>query len=242
MQIDWQKCANLVPVVVQDSRSNEILMLAYMNEEAFNLSKKTGFAHYFSRSKGRIWQKGESSGNTQKICEIKIDCDGDSILLKVEQKGCACHTGAFSCFFNEVNFNENTQILNQAPAKNPAPQYEILDQLYHTCLERKLKGDASKSYIAKLYKNGTNAYLKKICEEAGELCFALKDLKNASTLNDEKSKNDFINDAIYESADLLFILIVALGEANIHPERVLSELRRRQGLSGIDEKNSRKNN
>lgn len=242
MQIDWQKCKNLVPVVVQDNINGEILMLAYMNQEAFDLTIKTGLAHYFSRSKGRIWKKGESSANTQKVREIRLDCDGDSILLKVEQNGSACHSGARSCFFNKINFDENKiEILN----KSVAPKYNILDELYHTCLERKLKGDASKSYTAKLYKNGTNAYLKKICEEAGEFCFAIKDLQEAIILGDETNtkfkNNDAKYEVIYECADLIFHLIVALGDVNIHPERILNELARRQGLSGIDEKNSRNN-
>ena len=149
MQIDWQKCGGLIPVVVQDSANNEILMLAYMNEEALKLSMQTGLAHYFSRSKGRIWQKGESSANVQKIKQMKLDCDADALLIKVEQIGAACHTGEHSCFFNDLGFNENNA---QAKASVNAPKYNILDELYHTCLKRKLSGDATSSYTAKLYK------------------------------------------------------------------------------------------
>lgn len=93
----------LIPVVVQDFRSGEVLMLAYMNREALELTKKTGEAHYWSRERKKIWKKGESSGNTQIVKEILVDCDGDALLLKVEQKGGACHEGYRSCFFRRLN-------------------------------------------------------------------------------------------------------------------------------------------
>ena len=159
MQIDWQK--GLIPVVTQDE-NGEVLMLAYMNEEAFKLSCESGYAHYFSRSKNRIWKKGESSGNTQKIKQIKLDCDNDAILLKVEQIGAACHTGSYSCFFKEFYILGNSRIPSEnsrLPSAN-TPSYGILDELYHTCLERKLSGDETTSYTAKLYKKAPNSYLK----------------------------------------------------------------------------------
>ena len=103
MKIDWKKTGGLLPVVVQEVASGEVLMLAYMNEEALNLSLETGFAHYFSRTKNRIWKKGEQSGNVQKIEDAYLDCDNDTLLIKVEQKGgAACHTGAKSCFFRKI--------------------------------------------------------------------------------------------------------------------------------------------
>ena len=124
MQIDWQK--GLIPVVTQDE-NGEVLMLAYMNEEAFKLSCESGYAHYFSRSKNRIWKKGESSGNTQKIKQIKLDCDNDAILLKVEQIGAACHTGSRSCFFKELDILENSRI----PSENSriGSENQVLDKL-----------------------------------------------------------------------------------------------------------------
>ena len=103
MKIDWEKTGGLLPVVVQEIASGEVLMLAYMDEEALNLSLETGFAHYFSRTKNRIWKKGEQSGNVQKIEDAYLDCDNDTLLIKVEQKGgAACHTGAKSCFFRKI--------------------------------------------------------------------------------------------------------------------------------------------
>ncbi len=103
--IDFKKMNGLVPVVAQDSETNEILMLAYTNQEALNLTISTGFAHYFSRSRKDIWEKGETSGHTQKIVEIRVDCDQDSLIYKVVQKGGACHTGYYSCFYRLLDNN-----------------------------------------------------------------------------------------------------------------------------------------
>jgi len=98
-KVDFKKMDGLVPVIAQDSETNEILMVAYANEEALNLALSTGYAHYYSRSRKKIWKKGATSGHTQKILEIRIDCDRDSLVYKIKQKGGACHTGYYSCFF-----------------------------------------------------------------------------------------------------------------------------------------------
>ncbi len=317
MKIDWEKTGGLLPVVVQDVASGEVLMLAYMDEEALNLSLETGFAHYFSRTKNRIWKKGEQSGNVQKIEDAYLDCDNDTLLIKVEQKGgAACHTGAKSCFFRkiadanlggesernltgadgrilagELNLAEkNGQILareqnlsaSEAQAKKPA--YGIIDEIYHVILERKLNADPQTSYVASLFKKGENAVLKKVGEEAGELIMACKDAsaarrfenlteKHASESSNlkktqageaqilsrdeqdlnsrnltqgakEQGEKDELKKAldgvVYEAADLCFHSLIALAAHGIHPERVKAELARRFGLSGIEEKNSRK--
>lgn len=101
-QPDFAKLNGLMPVVVQDVQSQEVLMLAYANQEALSLTQKTGLAHYYSRSRDQLWQKGESSGHTQKICEIRIDCDQDTLLYLVEQQGPACHTGRQNCFYRKL--------------------------------------------------------------------------------------------------------------------------------------------
>ena len=107
MKIDFEKSNGLVPVVTQEYKTNEVLMLGYMNQEAFDLTCKTKIVHYFSRSKNRIWKKGESSGHIQKVKDLRVDCDNDTILVIVEQVGnSACHTGAKSCFFKSY-FKEN---------------------------------------------------------------------------------------------------------------------------------------
>ena len=171
INVDWQKVGGLLPVVVQDESDGTVLMLAYMNEEALNLSLETGLAHYYSRSKNRIWKKGESSANIQIIKSVFLDCDNDTLLIKVEQKGgVACHTGERSCFFRELNFDKKQNLAQNSSSKNSP--YNILDELYHICLERKFNGDPERSYVAKLYKKGENSYLKKISEEACEFALA----------------------------------------------------------------------
>lgn len=104
-EVDFNKMDGLVPVIAQDSKTNEILMVAYANKEALNLTLSTGYAHYYSRSRKKIWKKGTSSGHTQKISEIRIDCDQDSLVYKIKQKGGACHTGYYSCFFRVLDKN-----------------------------------------------------------------------------------------------------------------------------------------
>lgn len=102
MKLDFKKGRGLIPVVVQDVESKEVLMLAYANEEALKKTLSTGYAHYWSRSRKRLWIKGETSGNTQKIKEVMTDCDYDTLLYVVEQKGPACHTGEYTCFHNKL--------------------------------------------------------------------------------------------------------------------------------------------
>ncbi len=102
IEIDWGKQAGLLPVVVQDEGTKEVLMLAYANKEALELTKETGYAHYFSRSRNELWKKGGTSGNLQKVVSVKLDCDGDTLLYTVNQTGAACHTGERTCFFTEL--------------------------------------------------------------------------------------------------------------------------------------------
>jgi len=216
-RIDWNK-SPLLPVVVQDAKSGEVLMMAYMNEEALHVTLHSSIAHYFSRSRQKLWKKGESSGHIQVVKEAYLDCDNDTLLLKVEQTGVACHTGRPSCFFTRVDTKQETQ----EPLKTI--EYDIYDTIYHTVQERK-HADPKSSYVASLLQKGDNSILKKVVEEAGEFCFACKD-------NNE-------DEIIYEAADLIFHTLVALGAKNVHPERIAGELKRRFGRSGIEEKNSR---
>ncbi len=221
-QIDWQKTP-LIPVIAQEANTGEVLMLAYANEEAYRLTLSTGYAHYFSRSRKRLWKKGEESGHLQKIEAVQIDCDGDTLLYRVIQSGPACHTGRKSCFFTDAHSGETTEPV----LVDPARCYGITDTLYHTILERK-GADAKSSYVATLFDKGENTILKKVIEEAGELCFAIKD-------GDEQA-------IIAEAADLLFHTLIALGHREITPDRVRQELMRRQGLSGLEEKRQRNSN
>jgi len=101
-KLDFKKGNGLIPVVVQDAESKEVLMMAYANEEALEKTLSTGYAHYWSRSRKKLWMKGETSGNTQKIKQVMTDCDCDTLLYVVEQKGPACHTGEYTCFHNKL--------------------------------------------------------------------------------------------------------------------------------------------
>lgn len=218
-RVDWEK-SELLPVIVQDVTTNEILMMAYMNREALELSLSTKIAHYFSRSKQRIWKKGESSGHTQAIHSFSIDCDNDTLLIKVTQEGVACHTGRKSCFFTELESGET----NSEVEVDTTAAYGVIDTLYHTIQERK-SADPKTSWTAKLISKGDNTILKKVVEEAGEFSFAYKD-------NDEAKM-------IYEAADLTYHMLVALAVKNISPDRIKQELARRFDMSGIAEKDSR---
>ena len=218
-RVDWQKC-KLLPVIVQDNSTNEVLMMAYMDKQALGLSLQTKIAHYFSRTKQRIWKKGESSGHTQTIHSFNLDCDNDTLLIKVTQEGVACHTGRRTCFFTELESGE----INSDVEIDAKTLYGIIDTLYHTIQERK-NADPTTSWTAKLISKGENTILKKVVEEAGEFSFAYKD-------DDE-------DEMVYEAADLTYHMLVALAVKNISPDRVKQELARRFDMSGIAEKDSR---
>jgi phosphoribosyl-ATP pyrophosphohydrolase/phosphoribosyl-AMP cyclohydrolase len=194
-------------------------MLAYMDREAFELTLESGYAHYFSRSRNRIWKKGESSNHTQEVKDILIDCDADTILLKIKQNGVACHTGTRSCFFKSILKGE--RVLSREVDTNSI--YSIVDTLYHTILERK-SDNSKRSWTKRLLEDKSLLY-SKIEEEAKELIDAI----------DGESDGRVIS----ESADLLYHSLVGLGLREISPDRVRQELKRRFGVSGIDEKESR---
>lgn len=219
-KIDWDKMDGLIPVVTQDTNTNEVLMLAYMDKEALSLTLDTNIAHYFSRSKQRIWKKGESSGHIQEVVDVLVDCDDDTILLKVKQTGVACHTGRKSCFFTSLKTSEEVTKVEV----DTSAAYGVIDNLYHVILDRK-NDDPKESYTAKLLQGKENSMLKKIVEEAGEFTFAIKD-------NDQE-------EIVYEAADIVYHMLVAMASKNVNPDRVKQEIARRFGMSGIAEKNSR---
>lgn len=220
-KIDWDKMEGLIPVITQEASTGQVLMLAYMDKQALELTLETNIAHYFSRSKQRIWKKGESSGHTQEVVDILVDCDDDTVLLKVNQTGVACHTGRKSCFFTSIKTDEEVEKIEV----DTTAAYGVIDTLYHTICEKR-NDDPKTSYTAKLLQGKENSLLKKIVEESGEFTFAIKD-------NDEE-------EIIYEAADITYHVLVALASKNISPDRVKQELARRFGMSGIEEKNSRK--
>ncbi len=228
-KIDFSKQGGLIPAVAQDYFSKEILMLAFMNEEALKKSIESGFAHYFSRSRQKLWKKGETSGNFQEIKDIFFDCDNDSILLKVIQKGPACHTGHKTCFYSKV---DNKLIKRDYPENKDKDKDEKEDfkkfyslKLLFDLIKSRKDLDPDKSYVAKLLKLGHEKIGKKLQEESLELILSVT-----------RKRNDEI---IYEAADLMFFYMVFLVFADIDFSLIIDELKRREGLSGIDEKDLR---
>ena len=193
----------LVPVVTQDVHSGTVLMQAYMNQAALEQTLETGWATYYSRSRQELWVKGESSGNKQKVSRISYDCDGDSILLQVEQTGVACHTGSYSCFYRDLKEFE--------PTKKSNP--EILFELYGVVQDR-MKNPKEGSYTNYLLEKGVDKVSKKVVEEACEVII--------------EAKNQNLDDMQYEVADLLYHLIVLMAQSGLSWERVFEELQNRR--------------
>jgi phosphoribosyl-ATP pyrophosphohydrolase/phosphoribosyl-AMP cyclohydrolase len=162
--IDFNKINGLIPVIIQDCITLQVLMLGYMNEEAFEKTKKEGIVTFFSRSKNRLWTKGEESGNFLTVKDIKIDCDNDTILIKAVPKNIVCHTGSFSCFGEK----ETKGFL-----------YELEDTITQR-IDKKIEN----SYTYTLYKKGINKMAQKVGEEAVELVIEAKDS------NDDLFKNE----------------------------------------------------
>jgi len=230
-KIDFSKLNGLIPAVAQDYFSKEILMLAFMNEEALRKTVETGYAHYFSRSRNKLWKKGETSGHIQEIKEIFFDCDNDSVLLKIIQKGPACHTGHKSCFYSKINnslpvnkTNRNGSEIKSENTGEDKEKFYSLKLLYDIIKSRK-HFDPEKSYAAKLLNEGPEKIGKKLQEESLEVIL--------SAIGGDKDK------IIYESADLMFFYIVMLVYSEVDFFKVIDELKKREGISGLDEKKSR---
>ncbi len=192
----------LVPVVVQDYRTDEVLMVAYMNGEAYEKTIETGRMTYYSRSRQSLWIKGETSGHYQYVRSITADCDKDTILAKVRQIGAACHTGARSCFFNEIAARETLY-------KNPR---KVLEDVYAVIADRKVNPKEG-SYTNYLFDKGIDKILKKCGEEATEIVIAAK------------NPND--NEIIYEISDFLYHVMVLMVEKGVTWDDIGDELARR---------------
>lgn len=216
--VKWNE-QGLVPAVAQDAASGDVLMLAWVDREALEKTLDTGFAHYHSRSRGALWKKGETSGHIQKIRDVRLDCDGDTLLFHVEQTGAACHTGRWNCFFREAEGEGVPGGSGGAPA-GPA----VLSALFEVISSRKGES-AEKSYTKSLFEKGLPKILEKIQEESGELVEAARD-------KDE-------TEVIKEFADVLFHSLVLLAHKDIDIAEVYAELARRFGTSGHAEKASR---
>lgn len=194
----------LIPVVAQDYRTGEIRMVAYANKEAIEKTLETGYAHYYSRSRQKIWKKGETSGELQKVKEIRVDCDNDAVLYIIEQeKNRACHTGERNCFYRTV---QGEYALNK-----PLP-FEVLQRLQELLKDR-IEKLPEGSYTTKLVKEGFDRIVQKFGEESVETLIAL--------MNRDKDA------VIYESADMLYHWLLALTYLGIDITEIFEELRRR---------------
>ncbi|MBM3223852.1 MAG: bifunctional phosphoribosyl-AMP cyclohydrolase/phosphoribosyl-ATP diphosphatase HisIE [Candidatus Tectomicrobia bacterium] len=205
----------LLPAIIQDATDGTVLMLAYMNAEALELTRSTGYTHFWSRSRQALWKKGETSGHVQRVMAMAYDCDGDTLLVQVQQQNVACHTGQRSCFYRALPLSEE-EVALPTGGESPAPT-AMLDALYQLILTRRDSG-ADTSYVKKLFQRGQDVMCKKVAEEAAEVLIA--------------SKNGTAADIIYEMADLWFHALVLLGHHTIHPHEILHELQRRFGQPG----------
>ncbi len=191
-----------VTVVVQDYKTDEVLMVAYMNEEAYNITLKTGKMTYYSRSRDELWVKGETSGHYQYVKSLTADCDKDTILAKVSQIGAACHTGSHSCFFNEIMSREYE-------VDNPL---KVFEQVFGVIQDRKVHPKEG-SYTNYLFDKGIDKILKKLGEEATEIVIA--------------AKNPNANEIKYEISDFLYHMMVLMVEKGVTWEEITTELSKR---------------
>ena len=201
MNIDELKfdANGLIPAVVQDYFSKQVLTVAYMNRESLEISMKEGRTCFFSRSRRQLWRKGETSGNTQEIVTIKADCDADALVVEVIKKGPACHTGAESCFFNPVYQSETQQDFS-------------LEALYELLKCRKTNPKEG-SYTTYLYQKGIDKILKKVCEECTEVIVA--------------GKGGSKEETVFEIADLAYHVMVLMVEMGIEPKDIFAQLESR---------------
>jgi phosphoribosyl-AMP cyclohydrolase / phosphoribosyl-ATP pyrophosphohydrolase len=209
----------LVPVIVQDHLTGEVRMQAFANEEAVRRTLESGRATFWSRSRGEIWEKGSTSGNVIRVLRVLVDCDADSLLYVSDPEGNSCHTGAPSCFFQTLAAPSAETL-----ARVESPDPTVLAVLEAT-LEARKKSTGVASYTKSLYDRGAPAIGTKIREEASELAQAIE------AESDER--------VVSESADVLYHLLVGLRWRGIGLRRVLGELARRLGTSGLAEKAGR---
>ena len=194
----------LVPAIAQDARTGRVLMLAYMNAQSLQMTLDSGYATYFSRSRQQLWRKGETSGHTQRVLEMRYDCDGDALLLTVEQEGPACHTGEISCFHNAIL---------TADEEDLPPTSGVVQQVYNVICDRKAHPREG-SYTNYLLDKGVEKICKKVGEEASETIIAA--MKRSKT------------EVCYEAADLVYHLLVLLFEQGVTPDDLWAELARRR--------------
>lgn len=215
MNIDKLKfdAHGLIPAIIQDVHTNEVLMMAYMNRESLAKTLATGTTWFYSRSRGKLWQKGETSGHYQYVKEAYYDCDADTLLYKVEQVGQACHEGYKSCFHYNLQDGKPVGV----PAADPDSIYgqgpAIINELFAVVADRKLNPQEG-SYTTYLFTKGQDKILKKVGEEAAETIIA--------------SKNQSKEEVVYEMADLWYHCLVLLANHGFAPRDIFAELAKRR--------------
>ena len=199
--------SGLIPAIAQDYATGEVLMMAWKNREALEKTLETGKVHYWSRSRQSLWLKGETSGHTQTLKSIRLDCDGDTLLLKIEQEGAACHTNNRSCFYREILDGE---IRETAPAEDKSA---VLKEVFNVVTDR-LANPKEGSYTNYLFDKGLDKILKKVGEEASEVIIA--------------AKNKARDEIRYEVSDLFYHIIVLLVERGMTLDDIYEELKGRR--------------
>jgi len=209
----------LMPAVVQDADTKDVLMVAYVNQESLKLSLEKEETVFYSRSRQELWHKGETSGNTQKIEEIYYDCDQDTILFLVDPAGPACHTGNTSCFYRKIAENTDAKAADMMEKEVKAQKIEadfaqekVIDDLYHLIAGRR-EEMPEESYTTYLFEEGIDKILKKVGEESAEVIIA--------------AKNDSEEELILESSDLVYHMLVLLVERGVTPAQIRKELIKR---------------
>ncbi|MDH5297234.1 MAG: bifunctional phosphoribosyl-AMP cyclohydrolase/phosphoribosyl-ATP diphosphatase HisIE [Nitrospirota bacterium] len=205
----------LLPCIVQDWLDGTVLMVGFMNQEAWEATCQSQRVHFWSRSRKRLWKKGETSGHELLLKEMFVDCDRDTILVKAQPIGPTCHTGNRSCFFSPA---PSSTANDEVPTFNGTAWGGITRRLYEMVGDRKTHPSPD-SYVSKLMEGGLDRILKKVVEEAGEVLLAGKNKDRA--------------EIIYEMADLWFHSLILLGHFSIPPEDIYQELGKRFGKSGI---------
>lgn len=198
--------SGLVPAIVQDATSKDVLMLAYMNIESLQVTIKTKQTWFWSRSRKELWNKGATSGNVQHVTDIRYDCDADTLLVFVNPQGPACHNGTYTCFNTSIISEQNDMVNTQSE------RFAILSNLETVIASRDLERPVN-SYTTYLFEKGIDKILKKIGEEASEVIIA--------------AKNSDKDELRYEASDLIFHLLVLLREQKLSLDDLLAELERR---------------
>ena len=200
-KVDFKKGNGLVPAIVQDESNGQVLMQAYMNEQALQLTLASGKTHFWSRTKGRMWMKGEDSGHYSLVQNAILDCDNDAILFKVQQVGPVCHTGEETCFYKPRKADECHVI-----------DSKMLERLFEVIKER-IRNPSEKSYVSRLTAKGEDAVLQKIGEEAVEIVLA--------------GKENNVKEITHEAADEIFHIMVMFAQKGIPLNNIFEELERR---------------